>query len=282
MKPAKILRYFPLIPRLQRLFKTKKMAKEMIWHATQRNTDGMLRHPADGDAWKSMVTKWKKKSIFFYLSYWQYNILPHNLDVMHIEKNIFDNFISTLLDLEKSKDNLQARQDLVQIGVKPELHPHVLSDGSYVLPPALFTMSKKDKMMFCEVLKKMKLPKGYSSNISKGVNIKECKIIGLKSHDCHVLIEDIMPIALRSCAPSNEVLTIIVGISHFLKFICGKVINPIELDKKQKEIALTLCNMEKYFLPSFFTIMVHLLIHLVEEVRFGGPVHYRWMYPFER
>ncbi|KAI0516215.1 hypothetical protein KFK09_008887 [Dendrobium nobile] len=230
----------------------------------------------------SVATKWKKKSIFFDLSYWQYNTLPHNLDVMHIEKNIFDNFISTLLDLEKSKDNLQARQDLIQIGVKPELHPHVLSDGSYVLPPALFTMSKKDKMMFCEVLKNMKLPKGYSSNISKGVNIKECKIMGLKSHDCYVLIEDIMPIALRSCTPSNEVLTIIVEISHFLKFICAKVINPIDLDKKQKEIALTLCNMEKYFLPSFFTIMVHLLIHLVEEVRLDGPVHYRWMYPFER
>ncbi|PKU75464.1 hypothetical protein MA16_Dca011240 [Dendrobium catenatum] len=91
-----------------------------------------------------------------------------------------------------------------------------------------------------------------------------------------------MPIALSSCAPSNEVLNIIVGISHFLKFIFARVINPIELDKKQKEIALTLCNMEKYFLPSFFTIMVHLLIHLVEEVRLGGPVHYRWMYPFER
>ncbi|PKU72108.1 hypothetical protein MA16_Dca006701 [Dendrobium catenatum] len=201
---------------------------------------------------------------------------------MHIEKNIFDNFISTFLDLEKSKDNLQVRQDLVQIGVKPELHPQVLSDGNYALPPALFTMYKKDKMMFCEVLKNMKLPKGYSSNISKGVNIKECKIIGLKSHDCHILIEDIMPIALSSCAPSNKVLDIIVGISYFLKFICAKVINPIELDKKQKEITLTLCNMEKYFPPSFFTIMIHLLIHLVEEVRLGGPVHYRWIYPFER
>ncbi|CAM8936832.1 unnamed protein product [Rhodiola kirilowii] len=28
--------------------------------------------------------------------------------------------------------------------------------------------------------------------------------------------------------------------------------------------------------------MVHLPIHLVDEVLLGGPVHYRWMYPFER
>ncbi|XP_021737382.1 uncharacterized protein LOC110703896 isoform X3 [Chenopodium quinoa] len=40
--------------------------------------------------------------------------------------------------------------------------------------------------------------------------------------------------------------------------------------------------MEKEFLPNFFTIMVHLLIHLVDEVKLGGPVHYRWMYPIER
>ena len=32
--------------------------------------------------------QWKKKSIFFELLYWEHNLLRHNLDVMHIEKNI--------------------------------------------------------------------------------------------------------------------------------------------------------------------------------------------------
>ncbi|XP_020890992.1 uncharacterized protein LOC110230972 isoform X2 [Arabidopsis lyrata subsp. lyrata] len=36
------------------------------------------------------------------------------------------------------------------------------------------------------------------------------------------------------------------------------------------------------FPPSFFTIMVHLTIHLTEEVKLGGPVQFRWMYPIER
>ncbi|XP_038973458.1 uncharacterized protein LOC120105240 [Phoenix dactylifera] len=40
--------------------------------------------------------------------------------------------------------------------------------------------------------------------------------------------------------------------------------------------------MEKIFPPGFFTIMVHLLIHLAAEAKLGGPVHYRWMYPIER
>ncbi|KAI0522516.1 hypothetical protein KFK09_004895 [Dendrobium nobile] len=142
-------------------------------------------------------------------------------------------------------------------------------------------MSKKDKVMFCEVLKNLKFPKGYASSISRCVNVVDCKIMGLKSHDCHVLLEDILPIALRSCAPSDEVMRIVVEISHFLKIICAKVIVPTELEMLQNNIVMTLCNMEKIFLPSFFTIMIHLLVHLAEEVKLGGPVQYRWMYPFE-
>ncbi|KAL0534709.1 hypothetical protein IC582_029001 [Cucumis melo] len=50
----------------------------------------------------------------------------------------------------------------------------------------------------------------------------------------------------------------------------------------QEDIVVTLCLLEKYFPPSFFTIMVHLVVHLVREIEFCGPVHLRWMYPFER
>ena len=34
--------------------------------------------------------------------------------------------------------------------------------------------------------------------------------------------------------------------------------------------------------PSFFDIMSHLPNHLVEELFICGPVHTRWMYPYER
>jgi hypothetical protein len=56
---------------------------------------------------------WKKQSIFFTLPYWKNNMLRHNLDVMHIEKNVVDNIIGTLLNMDnKLKDNLNARLDL--------------------------------------------------------------------------------------------------------------------------------------------------------------------------
>ncbi|WVZ54526.1 hypothetical protein U9M48_005311 [Paspalum notatum var. saurae] len=64
--------------------------------------------------------------------------------------------------------------------------------------------------------------------------------------------------------------------------LSSKVLDVDELDKIQQIIVMTLCDMEKKFVPSFFTIKIHLMVHLVEEVKLGGPVHYRWMYPMER
>ncbi|KAG8367020.1 hypothetical protein BUALT_Bualt16G0029000 [Buddleja alternifolia] len=48
----KVLRYFPLKPRLQRLFISKKTAEDMRWHKEKCENDGVLRHPADAGEWK--------------------------------------------------------------------------------------------------------------------------------------------------------------------------------------------------------------------------------------
>lgn len=50
---AKVLRHFPLKPRLQRLFMSAKTASSMRWHEDGRVNDGILRHPADSPAWKT-------------------------------------------------------------------------------------------------------------------------------------------------------------------------------------------------------------------------------------
>nr|GEU59885.1 hypothetical protein [Tanacetum cinerariifolium] len=47
--PKKVLRYFSIIPRLQRLYKSSHTAKEMTWHATEKCTDpDKMQHPVDG------------------------------------------------------------------------------------------------------------------------------------------------------------------------------------------------------------------------------------------
>ncbi|CAL5399944.1 unnamed protein product [Camellia sinensis] len=56
--PHKVLRYFPLKPRLQRLFISRKTAIDMKWHKDKRvEEENVLRHPADSEAWKDFDKK---------------------------------------------------------------------------------------------------------------------------------------------------------------------------------------------------------------------------------
>ncbi|KAL5747358.1 hypothetical protein ACOSP7_024357 [Xanthoceras sorbifolium] len=43
-------------------------------------------------------------------------------------------------------------------------------------------------------LPEVKFPDGYTSNILKCVNDKEGKVCGLKSHDCHIILQRLLPI----------------------------------------------------------------------------------------
>jgi hypothetical protein len=43
-----------------------------------------------------------------------------------------------------------------------------------------------------------------------------------------------------------------------------------------------ICKMEKIFLPGWFNVMQHLLLHLPWEAKVGGPAQFRWMYSRER
>ena len=68
----------------------------------------------------------------------------------------------------------------------------------------------------------------------------------------------------------------------FFNSLCNKVIDVSKLNKLQADLILTLCELEKIFPPSFFDVMIHLMVHLVRELRLCGPVFNRWMFPFER
>ena len=51
------------------------------------------------------VCVWKKRGILFTFPYWADQKLRHDIDVMHTEKNVIDNIMATLLDLDgKTKD----------------------------------------------------------------------------------------------------------------------------------------------------------------------------------
>src|SRR4051812_11066630 len=107
------------------------------------------------------------------------------------------------------------------------------------------------------------------------------KFQNLKSHDCRVIMTQLLPVALRGLLPENVRLAI-VKLCAFLNAISQKVIDPETVPRLRSDVAQCLVSFELVFPPSFFNIMMHVLVHLVDEIVILGPVFLHNMFPFER
>jgi len=194
---------------------------------------------------------WRKKSIFFQLPYWKKLLIRHNLDVMHIEKNICESILGTLLDIEgKSKDNEEARVDMQHLRIRMDQHPEH-ENGKFTLPPALYKLEKDDKKLLCKFLHEVKLPDGYASNIQRCVDENRCQLSGLKTHDYHIIFQKLLPLVLRNILP-QEVVVPLIDLSRFFSSLCSKELDEKELANMSASIRETLCRLEMIFPPTFF------------------------------
>ena len=136
-------------------------------------------------------------------------------------------------------------------------------------------------LQFCKFLKSVKFPDGYAENISRNVNISDGKISGLKSHVCHVLLQRLLPVGIRPYL-NKDVCDVVVELSRFFQKLYAKTLYVNDLERLEEGIVIILCKLERIFPPTFFDIMIHLMVHLPREAKLARPVSYRWMYPFER
>ena len=197
---------------------------------------------------------------------------------MHCEKNITENILKTTFG---EKDNPAVRVDLQARGIRPHLHLQPLGPNSdrYYMPDAPYVLSTEDKAKVMRVLKSLRTPTHYVSALHK--KISKGKLSGLKSHDFHVLIQQILPLCFRKVS-NKSVAGVVIRLSRVFRKLCAKTVNYGEKDQLLADAAETMCMLEKEFPPAFFDIMSHLPYHLVEQLFHCGPVHTRWMYPFER
>ncbi|XP_043816628.1 uncharacterized protein LOC110624237 [Manihot esculenta] len=227
----------------------------------------------------SKITGWRKRSILWDLPYWSSNLIRHNLDVMHIEKNVFENIFNTVMNVEgKTKDNIKSREDLNEICRRPKLKKDPIS-GKY--PTACYCLDNQSKVILCDWLKILKFPDGFVSNLGRCVDSRKLRLFGMKSHDCHVFMQRILPIALREFLPNN-VWQPITELSNFFRELTSTTLTNEDMQRLHEQIPVILCKLERVFSPSLFDSMEHLPVHLAYEALIAGPVQYRWMYPFER
>ena len=113
----------------------------------------------------------------------------------------------------------------------------------------------------------MKVPSGFSSNIKGIINMAAKKLQNLKSHDCHVIMTQLLPVALRGLLPENVRLAI-VKLCAFLNAISQKVIDPEIIPRLENDLVQCLVNFELVFPPSFFNIMTHVLFTYAKRLTF--------------
>jgi hypothetical protein len=113
-------------------------------------------------------------------------------------------------------------------------------------------MLPQAKNIFCTVIKYARFPDGYASNLYHKVNLEDKRLTGLKSHDCHIIMQDLVPLALCRSLPRSVAMPLIRFCKYF-KVLYGKVIDVDEMEHWEDEIAEILCQLEMIFPPSFLT-----------------------------
>ena len=116
-------------------------------------------------------------------------MLRHNLDVMHIEKNFFDNIFNTVINVkDKTKDNEKARMDIQRECKRGDLELVPLGNGKMGMPKAKYSLASVDAKSVCKWASELKMPDGYTSNLARCADVNKGVMHGMKSHDCHIFM----------------------------------------------------------------------------------------------
>ena len=103
---------------------------------------------------------------------------------------------------------------------------------------------------FAKCLKALKSPSGYASNLGKCIWKKFFG--GLKSHAYHILMQQVLPLALCGLLQPGLRLAIIRMCKVFRRF-CTIVYNPRDFASLEVDVAESMALLEIHFPPSFLT-----------------------------
>ena len=181
----------------------------------------------------------------------------------------------------KTKDNDKARKDLSLYCWRPDLELKLQSNGKILKPKANYTLTNEESKLAYQWIKELRMPDGYSSNLARCVDVDKGRIHGMKSHDCHIFIECLLPIVF-SALPVH-VLNPLVELSHFFKDLCSTTLRDHNLVRMEENISIILCKLERIF-PMHSLIqwntsrfILQMKQDLVDQFNIDGCIHSKGM-----
>jgi hypothetical protein len=90
----------------------------------------------------------------------------------------------------------------------------------------------------------VKFPDGYAANLKKCVSADGCKLQGLKTHDCHILLQRILPTGLRGMM-HQDIYKAVAELGNFFREMCCKTLNVAIVERLKAKIPVILSKLEK-------------------------------------
>ncbi|GJZ78413.1 hypothetical protein Tco_0643250 [Tanacetum coccineum] len=135
---------------------------------------------------------------------------------------------------DKSKDTAKARQDLKRLGIRSCLWLGQNKNEKCSKPQAAYSFTPEDKKKFCQFIKGVKLPDGFGSNLKHKVTDNDTNITGLKSHDCHIMMQHLHPYGLQQYLPP-DVAKPLIELCLFFKKIWSQTLMVDDMLKAQSK-----------------------------------------------
>jgi hypothetical protein len=109
---------------------------------------------------------WTHKSCLCELPYAKALMLPHNINLMHQERNVVKSIISMCFYITGfSKDNINARKNLANLCNCPLMEPKINAKGNLKRTRAPYCLKPPERKKILRWLKKLKFLDHYVSNI---------------------------------------------------------------------------------------------------------------------
>ena len=97
-------------------------------------------------------------------------------------------------------------------------------------------------------------PDGHAVNLSRGVNLSTMRVLGMKSHDYHIWIEQFLPTMTRGYVPEH-VWHVLAELSYIFRQLCAKELSRTVIADLERMAPVLLCKLEKIFPLGFFNLM---------------------------
>src|SRR5436190_8552122 len=156
---------------------------------------------------------------------------------------------------------------MAELCSRPDLEIIHNEKGNLVKPKATYVLSKVQRTAICNWIKDLKLPDGCVSNLERCIDWFHANLHGMKSHDCHVFMQRLLPIAFDVLP--KEQWTVLTEISQYFRELTSTTLNVEMLMQMEKDIPIILCKLEQFLPPGFFDSMEHLPLHLASKPGFG-------------